>query len=190
MVKSKCILAVTLLSLAASSLAAAVEQPISPAEVPHAVAQAVSDRYPAAQGVQFAREIAHGQAVYAVKLAVAGARTELCVARSGGIESEQQAITAATLPTAVQDSLVASGFHPSEVVAARRTIRFGQSAPATYEILVDFQGAQHKVMFDGTGQLVTAPPPSGCIGEPGPTSNRVARSAPHASAPRASQIPA
>ena len=180
MFKSKCILAVTLLSLAASSLAAAVEQPISLSLVPHAVAQAVSERYPTAQGVQFAREIAHGQAVYAVKLAVAGAQTELCVARTGDIEREQQAITAAALPAAVQDSLVASGFHPSEVVAARRTIRFAQSALATYELLVDFQGAEHKVMFDAKGQLVTAPPPSGCVGERGPASDRVARGLPSA----------
>lgn len=184
MAKFKCILAVSLLSLTASTLAAAAEQSITPAEVPPAVAQAVSAHYPSAQGVQFARETARGRAVYAVKLAVAGARAELCVAGSGGIERERQTIPAGALPKSVQNSLLASGFHPSQVLAARRTVHFGQSALATYEIVVELQGAQHQLMFDAQGELVTAAP-SGCVGDPGPTSDRVARSA-----PSSRQIPA
>ena len=175
MVNSKRIIAaaVTSLSLGISSLAVAVTRPVSPTEVPRAVAAAVSERYPGAQGVQFAREMGHGKTVYAVKLAVAGARTQLCVAQSGGIEREQQAIAPATLPAAVQQSLAASGFKSAEVVAAQRTTRSGQLA--TYELVVDFAGTEHQVTFDAQGELVTAAASGSCVGEPGASSDRVAQ---------------
>ena len=179
--------AVTLLSLGISSLAVAVTRPVSPTEVPRAVVEAVSARYPAAQGVQFAREMGHGKTVYAVRLAVAGAPTQLCVAQSGGIEREQQAVAPATLPAPVQQSLVASGFKSAEVVAAQRTTRSGQLA--IYELVVAFAGSEHQVTFDAQGELVTAPTSGSCVGEPGATSDRVA-SAPTAPATSTTQTSA
>ena len=172
--------AIASLSLGVSSLAVATPERVSASEVPRAVAAAISERYPNAQGLQFVREMGHGRTVYAVKLAVAGARAQLCVAASGGIEREQQAIAPAALPAAVQRSLAASGFKSADVVAAQRVTRAAQPALPTFELVVAFEGTEHQLTFTAEGELVTAPVSGSCIAEPGVKSDRVARAAPRA----------
>jgi hypothetical protein len=180
MFKLKYTVAAVALALGASSLAAAERAPVSPSEVPQAVTKAVSERYPSGQGASFAKEVARGTTVYAVSLFVAGAPTALCVARSGDIQREQQAVSTAGLPDAVQTSLHASGFQSAQVVAAQRVTHFGSPAPQTYEIVVTLQGTRHELTFDGAGQLVTAVSSASCVGEPGAASDRVALRSPAA----------
>lgn len=181
MVNSKCLIVATLLSLGASSIAAADQQSTVRAEVPQAVAEAVAVRYPDGQGVQFAKQVGHGVTMYSVRLAVAGAATKLCVAPTGGIQLEQQAIAPTSLPEAVQRSLLASGFEPNKVIAAERVIRPEHEALPTYDILVGFQGVAHAVSFDGMGELVLVQRAPTCIGEPGAASDRIASNVPPSS---------
>lgn len=180
MVKLKYTVTAIALSLAASSLASAERAPVSPSEVPQVVTKAVSEKYPSGQSASFAKEVARGTTVYAVNLLVSGAPTALCVARSGDIQREQQAVPANGLPEAVQTSLHASGFQSAQVVAAQRVTHFGSPAPQTYEIVVTLQGTRHEVTFDGAGQLVTEVSSPSCVGEPGAASDRVALRSPAA----------
>jgi hypothetical protein len=174
MVKCKQIVAVFVLSLSTASLATAEQRPVSPSEVPQVVANAVSARYPSAQSVQFAKEVARGTTMYEVHWVAAGASTRLCVNPSGSVEREQQTISAAGLPAVVQHSLAAAGFELGQVAAAQRTTRFGQSTRPTYQIVVTVRGTPHEVTFDAAGNLVLAQPSSSCVGEPGAASDRVA----------------
>ena len=165
------------LSLLATSVAAASETPVAYADgtrVPHAVRQAVTERYPEGQNAQFAKQVGHGTTMYSVKLAVAQAPTMLCVAPSGGIQLEQQDVTPASLPESVRRSLRASGFDSSKVAAARRLTRPGFATLPTYDILVGLKGKLYEVMFDSAGLLVLGRHAANCLGTPhGPPTNSV-----------------
>ena len=174
MVKPKHLIVSTLLSLAASSLASAGEQSALHSDVPVAVSQAVASRYPTGERVQFAKQVGRGKTMYSVELAVLGAATKLCVAPTGGVELEQQAIAPASLPESVQRSLIASGFKTDQVILAQRVTRPEHQSLARYDLLIGFHGSRHELTFDGTGDLVLDARSSSCIGEPGPAPDRIA----------------
>jgi hypothetical protein len=139
-----------------SSLSLAAEHAVKRSEVPDAVIQAVTTKYPQGEMKRFIREVERGKTAYEVQLDLGGSRTELIVAPNGKIQFEERVIQMADLPDAVRKSLASSRFGKAKVLRIERVTKADKVDTSTYEIVVDLQGKKRELAFDKAGKLLTA----------------------------------
>jgi hypothetical protein len=154
---SRTSLLVITIGLATTSALFAGERRIKRSEVPQAVLEAATARYPNAAMTGFAREEESGKTTFEVQLKANGVRIEIDVSPEGTILSEERTISTVELPDAVRKGLAASPHSRAKVLRIEKVSGADPAQAPTYELLV--QGAKrYELVFSATGQLMKEEP--------------------------------
>jgi uncharacterized membrane protein YkoI len=147
----------TTLACAVALLMTAVPQKHLPLEaLPDVVRAAARAKYPHGTVLEAERETGHdGQAVYEVKLSVAGAKIELSVTAHGVLVAEERVVAWKSAPASVRQALEGSTANDLEVERAEQVIEGEQ---VTWEVVGRrADGRRVEVIIDSRGMVQVKP---------------------------------
>jgi hypothetical protein len=137
------------------------EQALEQADVPKAVIDAVSKKYPKAQLKKFQKEQDGGKTVFEVELASGKDEVSVNVSPEGRILDEEILIKAGALPPQVKAGLDASKYKGWRISKIERVIhRENENAPE-YEMLVTSRKQRFEVVLDKDGKITKEEAKSG-----------------------------
>lgn len=155
------ILPTTTLALTALAMsAAAQEKQVKKEEVPPAVTNAVTAKYPKASMKSFTMETENGKTFYEVELKGDGAPNDVKVTPEGKIESEEKTISTKDIPEAVRTALSNSAYGKAKVKKVEKVTTLAQPGKPTFQFEVEQEGKWHELTFSDTGELKSADPMS------------------------------
>lgn len=134
-------------------VAGAAEKHIKKSEVPAAVLQSASAKYPKLEMTQFALEIENGKTVYEVQMQSGSTRTELSFTSDGRIISEEQTISMKDVPEVVRKAFALTKYGKAKVRRVEKVMETDKSDAPKYELLVEQSGKKHELVFAPDGQL-------------------------------------
>jgi hypothetical protein len=139
-----------LLILAGSALGR--EETIRKSSVPKEVLAAVARKYPRAKQVGFSREVEQSKVTFEVEILDGMRHIDIDLSPGGKILAEEETITRAALPVAVQETLIVR-FHDWAVEHVERIIKGENEANPSFELLIAHGRRRSEIVFDREGHV-------------------------------------
>ena len=130
------------------------ERKIPREEVPAAVIDAATARFPKAKLTRFIEETSAGKKTYELRLDLEGKLSDLVVSADGKPLALETVIAAADLPEPVRKALAASKYAKGKLRRVERIEDLKTSGPPTYELDVEMPGKNRELTFNTRGALV------------------------------------
>ena len=137
------------------------EKSLQRAEVPPAVINAVTKKYPKAKLKKFEQEQEEGKTVYEVQIATGKDQISIDVTPEGKILAEETIIATSALPPAVKEGLAASKYQGWKIAKAEKVIENEKDDAPAYELVVQSKKARFEVVLDQTGKITKEEAKSG-----------------------------
>jgi hypothetical protein len=157
--KNLALATIVALAVAAPALLAQThEKKIKEAEVPKAVIETVTNKYPKAKTIRFEQDTLDGKSIFEVGLENAGEKLDVSLSPEGRILEEEKRIKASDLPAEIKKGLAASKYAKWTVKSAERVVREEKDDAPIYEILVADKGATTELILDKAGTITKEEP--------------------------------
>jgi hypothetical protein len=126
-------------------------------DLPRAVIDAVTQKYPGAKLSGFERTREFGRVGYEVVVSSGKDRREVNVTDDGKITGEEIKISTLEIPQDVRDGLAASKFGGWKITGAEKLVR---DDGTFYELVISGKKRKAEVIFDGRGRIIEEKPKS------------------------------
>jgi len=135
--------------------AVAEEKKIPESEVPRAVLDGVTKKYPEAKKIGFEREIEKGKTVFEVQLMNGGHKVDVDVSPEGNILEEEEEIAFDSAPEPVRKALSSSAKYAKWTVKrTERVVTGGNTSAPRYELVVASGKEKTELVFSADGKLL------------------------------------
>ncbi len=141
-----------LLALTLTGLGLARERPITKAQVPMLVLQAVANKYPGAITNAYAQEDDRGKTVYEVKLSTGGSKVDVTFAKNGYVLFEERLIARQALPDGVKKAL-AGRYARAVLLKIEKVTIIGKAELPLFRLQMKLENRRREVLLDANGKL-------------------------------------
>jgi hypothetical protein len=128
------------------------EERIRRSAVPKEVLAAVARKYPRAKQVGFIREVDKAKVSFEVQIVEGARHIDVDLSRDGKILAEEETITRAALPVAVQEALILR-FYDWSVERVERIVKGENAAAPSFELLIAHGSQRSEIVFDRDGRV-------------------------------------
>jgi hypothetical protein len=130
------------------------EKKLQQADVPKAVLDAVTKKYPTAKLHSFEQETADdGKLVYEIGIDAGRGKTDVELSPEGKIVAEESVIPPAALPAPVKAGVAASKYKGWKLEGAEQVIKNEKTDEPLYELVFTLKKQKFEVVFDKAGKI-------------------------------------
>jgi len=141
-----------LLALTLTGLGLARERPITKANVPMLVLQAVTTKYPGAITNAYAQEQDRGKTVYEVKLSTGEGKVDVTFAKNGYVLFEERLIARQDLPDEVKKALAAR-YAKAVLLKIEKVTIIGKADQPLFKFQMKLANRWRELLLDANGKL-------------------------------------